>query len=457
MDYRENFVVVFQIMELRIGGVKMKRGKISLIISALTILIFAFSGTAFSQIFEKKPSLAGHEYITGEIIVKFKSEVSETTIEKINQRQQVSVAYKSPALGFRRIKIPEDKTVQEMVQLYKRDPNVEYAEPNYIAYAFWVPNDEYYKYQWNFDNPKYGGINMEEAWDLATNPGVGVVVAVIDTGVAYEGYDTYALAPDLGGTSFVQGYDFVNDDSHPNDDEGHGTHVTGTIAQTTNNYIGVTGIAFNCSIMPVKVLDSTGAGTYADVAEGIRFAADNNAQVINLSLGGRYSSETLRLACEYAYNKGALLICASGNDGRNSISYPAAYDKYSVAVGATRYDEKRVYYSNYGNSLDLAAPGGDLKVDQNKDGYKDGILQQTFKSGEPKNFGYYFYQGTSMAAPHVSAVAALVISKGVRGPDNIRHTLQSTAEDKGLAGWDKYYGWGIIDANKALLKATGAI
>lgn len=432
------------------------RKKIALIISVLSILVFAVTASVLAQIFEKKPSIVGHEYVPGEILVKFKPEVSEETIVKINQRYRASVFYKSPALGFKRLKIPEERTVQEMVEFYKRDSNVEYAEPNYIAHAFWIPNDQYYKYQWHFDNPRYGGINMEEAWDLSfPNPGSGVIVAVVDTGVAYEDYDIYARAPDLGGTSFVPGYDFVNDDTHPNDDEGHGTHVTGTIAQTTNNYTGVAGIAFSCSIMPVKVLDNTGSGTYADVAEGIRWAADNNAVVINLSLGGKFSSETLRLACEYAYNKGVVLICASGNDGRRSVSYPAAYDKYNIAVGATRYDEKRAYYSNYGSSLDLVAPGGDLRVDQNKDGYGDGILQQTFKKGEPTNFAHYFYQGTSMAAPHVSGAAALLIYKGVSGPDNIRNILQTTAEDKGSVGWDKYYGWGIVNAYKALLKATG--
>lgn len=436
------------------------RMKIGLVILVFSIFSFLLTASASAEIFEKKASLVGQEYVPDEIIVKFKSEANEDVIEKINKKYKAAVFYKSPVLGFKRLKIPAELTVQEMVQFYKNDPNVEYAEPNYIAYAFWAPNDQNYKYQWNFDNVQYGGINMEKAWNLTGapgSPGAGVIVAVVDTGVAYENYDIYARAPDLIGTTFVPGYDFVNNDTHSNDDDGHGTHVTGTIAQTTNNSAGVAGIAFSCSIMPVKVLDATGSGTYSDVAEGIIYAADNYAKVINLSLGGKSSSETLRLACEYAYNKGAVIVCAAGNENRKTVSYPAAYDSFCIAVGATRYDERRAYYSNYGSSLDLTAPGGDMKVDQNRDGYKDGILQQTFASGNPASFGYYFYQGTSMASPHVAGVAALLIYKGVNGPDNVRNILQATAEDKGTSGWDKYYGWGIVDANKALQNIPGMV
>lgn len=182
--------------------------------------------------------------------------------------------------------------------------------------------------------------------------------------------------------------------------------------------------------MPVKVLDKYGSGTYADVADGIRWAADNGAKVINLSLGGSSPASYLEDAATYAHNKGVTIVAASGNDGSSSVSYPAAYDNYVIAVGAARYDETRAYYSNYGSSLDLTAPGGDLNVDQNKDGYGDGILQQTF--GRTTNsWGYYFYQGTSMAAPHVAGVVALVISKGIAiAPDQVRAVLESTALNK---------------------------
>ena len=414
------------------------------------------------QIFEKELSTTvGDEYVPDEFIVKFKPEVGKKKIDKINLGHGTSI--KRAGSHFMRLNVPEGKTVAQMVEVYSRNPNVKYAEPNYIAHASMVPNDQYYPLQWHLDNDEYGGINMEAAWNLST--GTDVIVAVIDTGVAYDAYQesiynpvgklirviTYAQAPDLADTNFVSGYDFVNDDTHPNDDEGHGTHVTGTIAQSTNNGLGVAGVAFNCSIMPVKVMDSDGSGYYSWMAEGIRYAADNGAQVISMSLGGTSTSTTLENALAHAYVKGVTIVCSAGNGGPDGApSYPAAYDAYCIAVGATRYDETVSYYSTTGDYVDIAAPGGDMTVDQNGDGYGDGVLQQTHDGSDYTNFGYWFYQGTSMAAPHVSGVAALLIANGVTGPDNVRGALESKAEDKGDTGWDPEYGWGIVDAYAAL-------
>lgn len=448
-----------------------KRNAITLIAMIVMAIGVIFCGTAVAQqeFFEKGFSTpAGPKYVPGEIIVKFKPGVNDEVIGEINRKHGCSVLSTSRFARFKRLRIPRGRTVDEMVATYKVNPNVKYAEPNHIAHAFWVPDDPLYPYQWHLDNDDYGGINMESAWGIST--GLGVIVAVIDTGVAYEDYEefvdnpgrgrdywiTYAQAPDLDETNFEPGYDFVNGDIHPNDDEGHGTHVTGTIAQTTDNNLGVAGVAFDCTIMPVKVLDSTGSGTYFDVAEGILFAADNGAQVINMSLGGSLPSDTLENAVKYAYDAGVTIVCASGNDGSaTTISYPAAYDAYCIAVGATRYDETVCWYSNGGDSLDLTAPGGDLGVDQNGDGYGDGVLQQTHDGSDFTNFGYWFYQGTSMAAPHVAGVAALLIANGVTGPDNVREALQSTAEDKGPVGRDDAYGYGIVDAYAALNYAAG--
>jgi len=440
---------------------KMKTKAIVLVICtvflvAMTAVSLARTGTNKEDnqpvIFETKElnhAPGAGECAPGEFLVKFKPGLGEAAINAMNFEYGTSV--KSTLIsGTKVLNVPPGKTVDEMVKIYESLSEVKYAEPNYVIHALMVPNDPYYSYQWHLDNDAYGGINMESAWDIST--GTGVVVAVLDTGVAYEDYGAYCQAPDLAGTTFVAGYDFVNSDAHPNDDNGHGTHATGTIAQTTNNGVGVAGVAFDCSIMPVKVLNATGSGSHSWIADGIRYAADNGADVISMSLGGPSSSQTMEDAVAYAYNNGVTLVASSGNDYQegNPTNYPAAYDDYVIAVGATRYDETRSYYSNTGSYLDIVAPGGDTSVDQNEDSYYDGVLQQTFPEGYPCDFGYYFFQGTSMAAPHVSGVAALVIANGVTGPDNVRNRLQSTAEDKGTPGWDAEYGWGLVDAEAAL-------
>ncbi len=391
----------------------------------------------------------GPKWDPNEIVVKFRNGLSQNAIDQINHRHAAAVLYTSPFAGFKRIKVPPGKTPQQLVELYNREPDVEYAELNYYARAFFVPNDPSYSYQWHFNDP-VAGINIEPAWDItAGDP--AVVVAVLDTGVAYETYKNFEQAPDLADTIFVQGFDFVNYDPHPNDDDGHGTHVTGTLAQSTDNALGVAGIAFNCAIMPVKVLSKRGVGSYTAIADGIYFAANNGARIINMSLGGVGDSTTLKDAVAYAYGKRLTIVCAAGNDFEygSPPSYPAAYDQYCIAVGATRFDRTRAYYSNIGSYLDLAAPGGDVYIDQNGDGYADGVLQQTFGTN-PKDWGYWFYQGTSMAAPHVSGIAALLASTGVTDPDAIREALQNTATDLGPPGWDQQYGWGLVDAYAAL-------
>lgn len=363
---------------------------------------------------------------------------------------EIVVKFKNDHKPFQVIKVPEGK-VKEKVQEYARRPDVVYAEPNYYAQAYAAPNDPYYTNQWNFADPANGGIGMEAAWEQST--GTDVVVAIIDTGIAYENYGSYVRAPDLAGTTFVSGYDYVNNDNHPNDDNSHGTHVAGTVAQSTNNGIGVAGIAYNASLMPIKVLDKRGSGSYTNIALGIRWAADHGADVINMSLGGPVPAQVLEEALAYAYGKGVTIVAAAGNDATGTVGYPAAYDAYVIAVGATRMDKELAYYSNWGSSLDLVAPGGDVNVDQNGDGYGDGILQNTFNPSTKRvsDFGYYFFQGTSMASPHVAGVAALVIAAGIAtSPADVRAVLQNTAEDLGDTGWDERYGHGLLNAAAAL-------
>ncbi len=257
----------------------------SFIMGTIPVSVLAQLNSPENQIFENKgPDIPnGVEYVPGELIVKFEPGISNREIANINFKHGTSVKYTSPYAGFKILHSPKGKTVPEMVEKYNRNPNVEYAVVNSIAHAFMAPNDEYYSYQWHLDNDKYGGINMEAAWDISN--GTGVIVAVLDTGVAYENYGTkYIIAPDLANTHFVAGYDFVNNDSHPNDDNSHGTHVTGTIAQSTNNEIGVAGVAYNCTIMPVKVLNKRGSGTLDQLVDGIYFATNNSADVISMHI-----------------------------------------------------------------------------------------------------------------------------------------------------------------------------
>ncbi|MFC1513282.1 S8 family serine peptidase [Thermodesulfobacteriota bacterium] len=460
--------------------------------TALMAMLIMLAGMLFSgnicvaQTDFRTKGYVGHasgRYVPGEVVVRFHPGASDEVIAKLNRTHGTAVLSTSRVAGFKRLRVPKGKTVAEMVAIYRHNPNVEYAEPNFIAHALDVPNDPFYSYQWHMDNDAYGGIHLNAARDRETGSD-NVIVAVIDTGVAYENYEeagvpigrsgkfsggaVFAQAPDLANTIFVPGYDFVNNDEHPNDDEGHGTHVAGTIAQSTDNVLGVAGIAPGCAILPVKVLDNTGSGTYTDIAEGIYFAADNGAKVINMSLGGTEPSVTLEYALAYAHGAGLTIVCASGNDSATTVNYPAAYDNYCIAVGATRYDETVSWYSNHGVSLDLTAPGGDLTVDQNGpdidedgipdgDGYGDGVLQQTHDGSNFSDFGYYFYQGTSMAAPHVAGVAALLLSQADRRGDNdlspaeVQAILQASAEDHGSAGWDSVYGWGLVDAEAAIL------
>jgi len=629
-------------------------GKITIAIF-LTLIVGSFwywQNVSFAQQ-EELPILVKQEkslkaprplYVPGELIIKFKQGISEKEIDNLKTAQQTEEKYKSRFTNARTWKVASTKTVEQWANFFNKHPLVEYAEPNYYAYASMVPNDSLYYLQWHLDNPAYGGIQMEQAWDTSTGSS-NVVVAVLDSGVAYEdysapahwhidtynayggsgnswwcglnnsnwatppgygngwkdylqhsfdltgatgtitfsyyykydierGYDyfyvdvsdnsgatwtnlksytnrpgsgggrpvnwtqdsvnltgyagnnivvrfrfnadetysdedgyfnsdgavyideitlqdasgtlfyddtesgsgtweitKYEQAPDLASTNFwvnsgetagnsidddsngytddINGWDFINSDAHPNDDDGHGTHVTGTIAQSTNNSLGVAGIAFNTTIMPIKILGADGSGFHSQIADGIYYAVNNGTKIINMSLGGPASS-TLENAIAYAYTNGVTVIAACGNSNTNSCGYPAAYDSYVIAVGATQYDETRAPYSDYGSSLDIVAPGGNTGLDQNGDSYADGVLQNTF-GDTPVDWSYWFYQGTSMSTPHASGVAALLLAENSSlTPSQIRTTLESTAEDLGTAGWDQYYGYGLIDAEAAL-------
>ncbi|MBU1149226.1 S8 family serine peptidase, partial [Patescibacteria group bacterium] len=343
-----------------------------------------------------------------------------------------------------RLTFNSPKEMEELLADYQDNPVVEYAEPDYRVKSFWSPNDPLYSSQWHFD-----AVNLEEAWDYDTaSPKYGgdsdVVVAVIDTGVAYEDYGSYLQASDLASTNFTTGYDFVNLDNHPNDDQGHGTHVTGTIAQSTNNSIGVAGIAFNSTIMPIKVLDYDGLGWVSDIVLGIDYAVANGADVINMSLGTDADVSTLEQACVDAREAGVVVVAATGNDSANELSYPARYSDV-IAVGATNGSNTKASYSNTGTGIDIVAPGGEGA---------NLIIQQTCdNSPDCNSFDYYGFQGTSMATPHVAGAAALLLAYGVPA-DNVQDVLQDSTTDLGTNGYDTTYGHGLLDIEEAFNSIT---
>ena len=420
-----------------------------LLLIVLTFRSLPASGSSISGGFASAwPSLLDDgrpRYVPGQLIVKFRPDASPAQRARVLAVQGMTLAEELLLPDYVLVTFDEALDVTRMASAVQADPEVISVEPNFYRRALFEPNDPLYPQQWHLQQ-----IQMPAAWDLSN--GSGVTVAVVDSGVAYEDFENFRQAPDLAGTAFVQGHDFVNNDDHANDDNGHGTHVTGTIAQTTNNAEGVAGVAFGARIMPIKVLDENGDGTDADVANGITWAADHGAQVINMSLGGPDPSSFLRDAVENAVGRGVTVVAASGNDNEPSVYYPAAYEQ-AIAVGAVRFDAARAPYSNYGAALDVMAPGGDVSVDQNGDGHPDGVLQQTFdpEFGDLLHFSYEWFQGTSMATPHVSGVAALLIARGnATTPDQIRRALQDTARDLGPAGRDDEYGHGLIQAFDAL-------
>ncbi|MGF1536535.1 MAG: DUF5942 domain-containing protein [Elainellaceae cyanobacterium] len=303
----------------------------------------------------------------------------------------------------------------------------EAIEPNYIYQATEVPNDPDYAQQWNFRS-----VNVEPAWD--ETHGEGVTVAVIDTGIS--------RVKDLAQTKFVAGYNFVDNSRDASDDNGHGTHIAGTIAQSTNNGYGVAGIAHGATLMPLKVLSASGSGTVVDIAEAIRYAADHGANVVNLSLGGLGESAVLGQAINYAHDKGVVVVAAAGNSGENAAAYPARYP-HAIAVSATDATGAKAPYSNYGAGVNIAAPGGSLGEAET-----GGILQDTIVPNAGTS-ELRSLQGTSMATAHVSGVAALVVASGVEDPDEVAEVLYQSSRS-GRSDELNYLGAGHLDAAAAV-------
>jgi serine protease len=372
-----------------------------------------------------------------------------------------------PYADFSIVTVDPDRDLSAAAADLSAQPGVLYAEPDPILYPAHVPNDPLYKYQWNLQK-----LGMERTWDINPGADTSLVVAIIDGGVAYLDKGNVREAPDLVGTNFVSPHDFIWDDDEPVDLDGHGTHVTGVVAERAGNGMGAASMAYNVSIMPIKVvsgfwdevLGAPNIGTASTLAEAIRYAADNGAKVINLSLGFSDGSTAVKDAIGYAIDKGVVLAAAAGNSGGTGSPdfYPAAYGPDFdglLAVAAVDLNLQRAYYSNINPYVEIAAPGGDTTADLNDDGYGDGILQQTLDldlvpQGVFDQFGYFFVEGTSSATPHVSGLAALLITQGVTTPKAVEKVIERFATDEGAPGRDNDTGYGVINP-RATIRGLG--
>lgn len=402
--------------------------------------------------------------------VDFPGDAGDVTLLRLPEASFPNAARQS--FGQMRLSASQRRKLDTLqaIKRLRRQEGVAYAEPNYILKPSMAPDDPYYRYQWH-----YPLINLPQAWEISTGE-PDVIVAVLDTGILSQ-------HPDLTG-QLVAGYDFISIpevaadgdgiDSDPEDpgDQSmgdassfHGTHVAGTVAAAGDNAQGVTGVAWGARIMPVRVL-GVGGGTVLDISQGIRFAAGlanssgtlptRAADIINMSLGAGADSRTLLDAVTAARSAGVILIAAAGNEASNQPSYPAAYPGV-VSVSAVDMARNRAPYSNYGATIDVAAPGGDTSLDSNGDSYGDGILScGGDDSGGTIRYTYLFYQGTSMAAPHVAGVAALMKAVDPAMTPADFDTMLAAGEltgDIGAPGRDDEFGHGLIDAFKAVKAA----
>ncbi|MCB9357797.1 MAG: S8 family peptidase [Calditrichaeota bacterium] len=410
-------------------------------IALLMLLMLAVLASAKQKPVSSVPE-PYYNYVPNQVLVAFAEGTSQAAVDGVISRSGGHVGTYSDLLDFYRI---EGVNVEKSIEYFRAQKEVLWANYNYIARMQFVPNDDYYQYQWH-----YPLIGMEQAWDI-TRGNPNVVVAVLDQGYQFDHEDWV-------GVQTVSPYDFISGDNNPaepNLEDSHGMHTGGTIFARTNNNTGVAGIAPNCTMMPVRVLDNEGSGSIEAIANGFAWAAQQGADVVNASLGfGNPNNQPpqdpgppLTGAVQQCANANVIMAVSSGNDNADYVSYPAAYTA-CIAVGATALNNAIAPYSNRGSQLDVTAPGGNVDQDLNQDGYIDGVLSTVRAASQGGDY-YTFWQGTSMAAPHVAGLAALILSNGCP-PTQVRNAIQNTCVDLGAAGWDVVFGFGRINAAAAL-------
>ncbi|MCP4167816.1 MAG: S8 family serine peptidase [Chloroflexi bacterium] len=421
----------------------------------LCILLFASLTPPRSAAIPPTPSVAdvaywqqalGEPHAPNEILMQFRPHAYLGLSSRPTALASAAKIKEIPDLGLLHYQIQGD--MASILAQLNADPHVEFAEPNYLIYPTFRPNDPYYvNYAGNVDVANGGYLtrmNMEAAWDL-TRGRSEIIVAVIDTGIDLDHEDLEDALwtnpgeipdnsiddDDNGFVDDVYGWDFAAETANVNDWFGHGSHVAGIIAARANNGKGIAGMAPKTRVMALGVFAPPGFGAFADEVEAILYAADHGAKVINLSLGSNAYSRGEQMAIEYAVRRGIIVVAAAGNDYRELYHWPAAHDA-AIAVAATTAYDTRAPFSNLGDFVDLAAPGATIK--------------SLGRTG-----GYVLKGGTSMSAPHVAGLAALILARNpTLAPAEVRAIMETTATDLGAPGWDKEFGKGRIDALAAL-------